>query len=105
VGLLGFLPFFAGFLGHAYAVTGKHAEAQKVLSEMLALAERKHIDAFSVALVYAGLGERDHALDWLENAYDNHSGWLTQMAKNDPRLDGLRPDPRFQNILWRMGLH
>jgi tetratricopeptide (TPR) repeat protein len=104
VELLGFLPFFAGFLGHAYAVTGNHTAAQKMLREMLALAEHKHVDAFSVALVYAGLGERDHALDWLENACDNHSGWLTQMARNDPRLDGLRPDLRFQNILRRMGL-
>ena len=104
VELLGFLPFFSGFLGHAYAVTGNSTEAQKVLDELLAMAGRKHVDAFSVALVYVGLGERDSALDWLEKACDNHSGWLTQMAKNDPRLDGLRLEPRFQRILRRMGL-
>ena len=83
---------------------GKPHRSAKSIGEMLALAERKHVDAFSVALVYAGLGERDHALDWLENACDNHSGWLTQMARNDPRLDGLRLDARFQNILRRMRL-
>jgi hypothetical protein len=68
------------------------------------MAGRKHVDAFSVALVYLGLGDRDRALDWLEKACDNHSGWLTQMAKNDPRLDGLRFEPRFREILRRMGL-
>ncbi len=102
--LLGFLPFALGFQGHAYAVMGNHTEAQRVLHEMLELAGRRHVDAFCVALVYAGLGEQDHAFEWLENACNNHSSWLTQMAKNNPTLDGLRPDPRFQNILRRMGL-
>jgi hypothetical protein len=78
VQLLGRLPFFVGFLGHAYAVTGNHTEAQEILREMLELASRKHIDAFSIAVVYAGLGEDNHALDWLENACEHHSGWLTQ---------------------------
>ena len=75
-----------------------------MLREMLALAERRYVDAFSVALVYAGLGAQDQALDWLEKACNESHGWLTSLIRTDPRFDGLRPDPRFQNILRRMGL-
>ncbi len=97
-------PLAAGVVGHAYAVAGKEAEARRVLRELLELAERRHVDAYAVALIYTGLGEQEQALQWLDKACASRSGWLTLNAKGDPRVDGLRADPRFAGILRRMGL-
>ncbi len=56
----------------------------------------------AAALKY--IAEGDQALEWLEKSCDARSGWLTWWAKGDPRPDELRPDPRFQKILGRLGL-
>jgi len=56
-----------------------------------------------VALVYVGLGEKDQALEWLEKAAAQHSGYLAYV-KTEPLMDGLRSDPRFDNLLRRIGL-
>jgi hypothetical protein len=61
------------------------------------------VPAFSVVLVYIGLGERDHALEWLERAYQDRSAYMVY-AKTDPLLDPLRSDPRFISLLHRMRL-
>jgi len=96
-------PFTLGYLGHAYAISGKRSEARQMIEEMKRRAERIYVDPFAVAIVYAGLDEKDEAFTWLERAYDAHSESLLHY-KNSALLDGLRSDPRFTNLFRRMGL-
>jgi tetratricopeptide (TPR) repeat protein len=90
------------YLGHALGVTGARAEGRKVLEEMQALSQRRYVPPDYIAMVYEGLGERDRALQWFEKAVAERSinGWILP----DPRLDPIRTDPRFQNLMRRMGL-
>ena len=90
------------YLGHALGVTGARAEGQKVLQQMLDLRDRRYVPPEYIAIVYEGLGERDRAIQWFEKAYAERSinGWILP----DPRLDNIRTDPRFKDILRRMGL-
>jgi len=96
-------PFTLGYLGHAYATLGKRSEAHEMIAEMRRRAQRIYVDPFAVAIVYAGLDEKDEAFTWLERAYDAHSESLVHY-KNAPLLDGLRSDRRFTNLFRRMGL-
>jgi Flp pilus assembly protein TadD len=88
-------------LGHAYAVAGRRAEARKVLGELTELSKQAYIPAYEIAVLYTGLGENDHAFATLQRACDEHSGRLF-LLKVDPRLDPLRSDPRFQDLLRRL---
>jgi TolB-like protein/Flp pilus assembly protein TadD len=90
-------------LGHVYAVSGRKTEARKILAELQRLSEHSYVPATDVALVYAGLGEKDKAFAWLDKAYEEHSFALSNL-KVEPRLDSLRSDPRFADLLRRIGL-
>ena len=90
---------FKSVLGYFHAVSGRAEEARAVLEEL----KSRGAPAFEIALVHAGLGQREQALDWLEEAYARRDPFLIYI-KVDPNLDGLRPDPRFQNLLRRVGL-
>ena len=88
-------------LGYAYAVAGNRGEAQKVLEELKKLSKWRYVSPYGIALIYAGLGEKDQAFEWLEKAYeerDPNMVWL----KNDAWLDPLRFDPRFHSLLRRL---
>jgi tetratricopeptide (TPR) repeat protein len=89
-------------LAHAYAVAGKKDQARTILGQLLERAGRSHVEPISIAVVYAGLGRKENALEWLEKAYAQRSiGLLT--LKVHPIFDALRPDPRFQDLLRRVG--
>jgi tetratricopeptide (TPR) repeat protein len=90
-------------LGHAYAVAGRRVEAQKVIKELEERARQRYISPYDVATIYAGLGDAEQALSWLEKAYEDRSGWLGLWLKVDPKFDRLRRDPRFQDLLRRVG--
>jgi serine/threonine-protein kinase len=89
-------------LGHIYAVAGKSARARSVLAELRAATARKYVPSYWFALVYAGLGERDQALRYLERAYEERSTVLAYLSI-DPRLASLRDDPRFLALARRLG--
>jgi tetratricopeptide (TPR) repeat protein len=92
-------------LGHAYALAGRRAEAEKLLHELQGRVDRgQAFDPYALVTIYIGLGQKDQALEWLDKACGYRSSWLTCFAKGDPSLDPLRPDPGFQRILQRMGL-
>jgi Flp pilus assembly protein TadD len=92
-------------LGHAYAAAGRRPEAQKVLDTLNTLSKQKYVPAGFRARIYAGLGEKDLAFEWLEKAYAERSINAGIVGiKLDPVYDPLRSDPRFQNLLRRMNL-
>ncbi len=97
------VSWVVGALGHAYAVSGNQAEALRILEELLDRAKREAIDFISVAAIYAGLGDTENALTSLERACDNR-GMSGILVKEDARLDPLRSEPRFQQMLRRMNL-
>ena len=66
-------------------------------------AQQKYVPPYHFATVYAGLGENDLAFAWLERAYADHSYWMIYLNV-EPTLDGLRRDPRFDDLLRRMNL-
>jgi TolB-like protein/Tfp pilus assembly protein PilF/predicted Ser/Thr protein kinase len=90
-------------LGHVYAVSGRKTEARKILAELQRLSEHSYVPAHDVALVCTGLGEKDKAFAWLDTAYEEHSFNLSHL-KVEPRFDPLRSDPRFADLLRRVGL-
>ncbi|HZC21936.1 MAG TPA: winged helix-turn-helix domain-containing protein [Candidatus Binatia bacterium] len=91
-------------LAHAYASAGKKAEAQKILHELERKAKQNPASPYTMATIYAGLGETDKAFSSLEEAYATKSISFPSWLVSDLTLDGLRPDPRFQSLLARMGL-
>jgi len=90
-------------MGHLYAVSGKKAEALKVIDDLKELSRRRFISSYHIGLIYAGLGAKDLAFQWLDNAYKERSDLLVYLNR-DPRLDSLRSDPRFADLLRRVGL-
>jgi TolB-like protein/Flp pilus assembly protein TadD len=90
-------------LAHVYAVAGRRCEATKKLDELRQLSEVAYVPPYWMALVSAGLGEKDAAFGWLEQAYDDRDVWLVWL-KREPRFDVLRSDARFEHLLQRIGL-
>ncbi|MGE0882810.1 MAG: winged helix-turn-helix domain-containing protein [Blastocatellales bacterium] len=97
------IPQTLAALGHAFASAGQKAEAQKILAELQETAKRRYVSPYDLATVYAGLGEKEQALAWLEKAYEDRSGWLALWLKTDPKFDNLRSDWRFRDLLRRIG--
>jgi TolB-like protein/Flp pilus assembly protein TadD len=89
-------------LGHAYAISGRRSEAEQVLGEMKALSKRRFVPADQVAIIYLGLGDKDRALELLNQADQERGNWIMNMWM-DPRFDVLRSDPRFKDLLRRLG--
>ena len=90
-------------LGHVYAVSGRRDKALKVLRELKERSKREYVSAFYFVLIYLGLHEKDQMFEWLEKAYQERSTYLIWL-KVDPIFDGLRSDPRFKELVRRMGL-
>jgi tetratricopeptide (TPR) repeat protein len=90
-------------LAYAYAVSGQRSEAVKLLDELREQAKQRSISAYYIALIYAGLGEKDQAFVWLEKAYQENADGII-FLKVEPGFDGLRSDPGFHDLLRRMRL-
>jgi eukaryotic-like serine/threonine-protein kinase len=88
-------------LAYVYALAGQPADARKIIAELQA--PRVGVpNAYHIATIYAGLGDRPSALQWLDHAWENHDGFLANRVKLDPKLDPLREEPRFRALLKRM---
>jgi TolB-like protein/Tfp pilus assembly protein PilF len=90
-------------IGNARALTGERREALRALDELTAASKQRYVPAFHFAIVYAGLGEADQAFVWLNKAYEERSQFLVDL-KFIPILDPLRSDPRFVDLVRRVGL-
>jgi serine/threonine-protein kinase len=91
-------------LGHAYAVSGRTADAQRIIVDLKAPPARNYVAPYYIALVYAGLGDRDQAFAWLERAYDDRSILPIIYMTNDARWEKLHIDPRYASLVKRIGL-
>jgi eukaryotic-like serine/threonine-protein kinase len=89
-------------LGYAKGLLGKKSEALLKLESFKHLAGLSHVSPFFLSWIYLGLGNADAALEQLEQAYSQRCGWMPHLYV-DPIMDALRPDPRFQNLLRRIG--
>ena len=96
-------PHALGHLGNALARAGRTAEARKFLTKLGDRVSKDGLGAYEIALIYAGLGDKDHAFVWLQEAISHHDRGLL-FLKVDPPLDPLRDDPRFDQMLLRVGL-
>jgi tetratricopeptide (TPR) repeat protein len=103
--LSGDIPWVLMSLGYAYAVSGNRDEAQKMLSKLEELSTQTDVisEPGIIAVIYTGLGEKDQAFKWLEKAYEYRSSIMICL-KVEPGWDSLRSDPRFTNLLRRVGL-
>jgi serine/threonine protein kinase/tetratricopeptide (TPR) repeat protein len=96
-------PFVLAYLGHAFAASGKREEALKTLNQLKAIARQRYVPAYGFAIIYAAIGEKDQAFQWLEKLYQDRAFDLA-FIKVDPFFDTLRSDPRFADLARRVGI-
>ena len=92
-----------GDLGYGYAISGKRVEALAVLKELEGKYQKHETIGQDLAAVYAGLGEKDQVFAWLEKDFQARSGLLTRIRWTPP-FESLRSDPRYADLVRRMGL-
>jgi TolB-like protein/Flp pilus assembly protein TadD len=91
-------PSVLGVLGRTYGLSGNKMEAEKILDQLKELSKERYVSAYSFALVYLGLGDKEEALHWLEQSYQDRAGSDIGYIRVDPLLDPLRGDPRFEAL-------
>ena len=97
------VPGALSILGLAYGLAGRKAEAMKIRDELLELTKTRYVTPAALVNVYIGLGDKEQAFVWLEKAYEERSNYLAYF-KVFPFLDPLRSDPRYADLLRRVGL-
>jgi tetratricopeptide (TPR) repeat protein len=90
-------------LARAYALSGDKGKARAILTRIEKESRKTYVSPYYVALAYAGLHDSDRAFGWLQEAARERNSWLIWLAV-DPRLDALRTDPRFDELVRRVGL-
>jgi TolB-like protein/Tfp pilus assembly protein PilF len=91
-------PSMLGLLGNAYAAAGRKDEAIKIRDELETISKQRYVSAYSFALVYLGLGDKDEAIRRLQKSYEDRAGESLRFIRVDPLLDPLRGDPRFDAL-------
>jgi adenylate cyclase len=91
-------PVPLGMLGRLYALHGQKDEALKILQKLRQNREQRYTAAYGLALIYMGLGDRNEALNWLEQGYREHDGFNIGPIRVDPLLAPLHGDPRFETL-------
>jgi TolB-like protein/Tfp pilus assembly protein PilF len=89
--------------GHALACCGRPEHARKIIEELEEQRKKMFVPAYDIAVIFSGMDEKELALNWLEQAIDERSGWATYLAV-EPRLDKLRRESRFSELVWRVGI-
>lgn len=104
VRLSGRNPVHLAALAHAFAASGRRAEAEKLLEELKEASEQRYIPSYEIAVIYSGLKQNEQALTWLERAHEQRdSSWLVDVGL-DPRFQELHTHPRFVELLKKLGL-
>jgi TolB-like protein len=97
-------PVMISLYGHALALSGDAAGARKALADLQHLAQSRYVSSLYFAAIYTGLGENRTALDWLDRAYKERNDRLVYLGA-EPMADPLRSDPRFAQLMAKIGLH
>jgi tetratricopeptide (TPR) repeat protein len=96
-------PAVLAMAGHEYAVSGRSAPAHAILVQLQEISRHRYVSPLYPALVEIGLGNKDQAFRWLDQAYDDRSDYLVYL-RTDPWADPLRKDQRFAAFLKKLGL-
>ena len=96
-------PLMRAALAYTLGMAGRTKEACQMLDDLTALAKKKYVAPYFFAGIYVCLGQNDLAIQCLEKSYEEHSHWLIYLHI-DPCMEGLRDNPRFQDLLRRVGL-
>jgi serine/threonine-protein kinase len=96
-------PLLKAALGRTYALSGKHAEALLILSELHELAEKRYVSPFELAAIYFAVGQTDDGFHWLAKAFQDRCFELICL-RVDPRWESLRGNPRFHKLFEQLGL-
>jgi len=91
-----------GFMGYAHALAGQHAEAETLLNILEEISQRKYVSPYSMLVIHLALGPQDRVFEILEQLYEERNDWLVWL-KVSPELKSLRSEPRFKNLLRRIG--
>jgi tetratricopeptide (TPR) repeat protein len=96
-------PRMLSTLAYGYGVAGAHAKARDTIAALRSLSSQRYTSSFALGIAHAGLGERDRVIAHLEQAFAERSDSMV-ILRVYPVLDGLHPDPRFQDLMRRIGL-
>lgn len=94
-------PVIIAAAGHTYGRWGHKSDATAALRRMNELMKEEYVTPYGTALIFAGLDDKEQAIQWLQKAYEDRSHWLVWLNL-DPRFDNVRSDPRFQELLQSM---
>jgi hypothetical protein len=89
--------------GHALALSGDAGGARKALAKLQDLAQSRYVSSLYFAVIYTGLGEKATAIDWLDRAYQERNDRLVYLGV-EPMADPLRGNPRFEELLHKIGI-
>jgi len=103
VALSGGSPLMRAALAHTYGTANRTGDALEILDSLTKLAKQKYVAPYFFAGIHIGIGENDHALEYLERAYEEKSHWLIYLHM-DPSMDTLRDNPHFRDLIRRVGL-
>lgn len=95
-------PYLLAYIAHVGAALGRRDEALKNIEQMKELAKHRYVPAYAFAVAYAGLGQKQEALDWLERS-DEDRAWDILHVNVEPFFDSLRDEPRYKKLVERMG--
>ncbi|HEX8090833.1 MAG TPA: tetratricopeptide repeat protein, partial [Blastocatellia bacterium] len=96
-------PAMMAWVARAYAVSGRRADAEQALADLVEMSRQKYVSPYPLATVYAALGDKERTFEWLEKVYQERSYYVVWLNV-DPIFDGVRSDWRFQDLLRRIGL-
>jgi Flp pilus assembly protein TadD len=96
-------PALLALLGHLYAVSGQRTAARGIISQLQQISSDRYVPSLYVAMIYTGLGDQNQAFAWLDKAYAERCEYLVYLP-TEPMADPLRTDPRFPELLKRLGL-
>ena len=103
VTLSGGSPLMRAAFAQSLGAAGRTEQALEILNDLAELARQKYVAPYFFAGIHVGLGESGRAIEYLEKCYEEHSHWLTYLHM-DPGMDALRSDPRFRDLVRRVGL-